>query len=648
MSLKDTDVKTPGEKSIAKKFKLSLSKVRKLVDVGAKHEKEHNTDIAKAKQVARDHIGERPDYYKMLKKAETTDKNHMKEEIGTGGIRGLGFVTGDPGVNYVDQYINTNAMSYDDWNGNILSLIRDKHSKYLKNMGFSEYSPNDMHTNTNKVVKEAKLNELGEYDNKGGTMDAVGLTDTTPLGQKLKSFKEQSPCWKGYEAIGMKKKKGKSVPNCVPVKEQGVGIRSYTEKPLLEKKPTPDAMPDATERGIYEGHIGFGTWGKMGDGFQYSRKNTYGKIPKPKPESNEPGTGDTYKGSKQGGTKVNKVKPVKEAMATEVPPSYQPTQTQIQRAAPQQARGVKAGQTKINVRSIAPRTTTSGTGSARLSQGGTSGGYNTMKPTTTDVKRNISNRFNPNFSQQSTGSMKASSVKTGSSFSQGGSQVAQKMAKSSPSQVISKMSDAGRQAASVVSKAAPSAAKAAGAIARVAAGPAATAVGAVMSPTPAGEKKSEFQRQADVAKGVSYKSQGRSISDYEKDVLTPKASEAPKAANPKVDAPTPPSRPDYFTRGQAFSAARKEAGGGEGKFSYDNKDYQTNVSGEPYKTQLKQTSVKEETKMDTKELVNEALDCILEDNLSEMKGNLMLALQEKAIEKLEERKKQIAASYFAE
>jgi len=26
-------------------------------------------------------------------------------------------------------------------------------------------------------------------------------------------------CWKGYEAIGMKKKNGKSVPNCVPVKE---------------------------------------------------------------------------------------------------------------------------------------------------------------------------------------------------------------------------------------------------------------------------------------------------------------------------------------------------------------------------------------------------------------------------------------------
>ena len=31
-------------------------------------------------------------------------------------------------------------------------------------------------------------------------------------------FKMKNPCWKGYEAIGMKKLKGKKVPNCVPKK----------------------------------------------------------------------------------------------------------------------------------------------------------------------------------------------------------------------------------------------------------------------------------------------------------------------------------------------------------------------------------------------------------------------------------------------
>jgi hypothetical protein len=35
--------------------------------------------------------------------------------------------------------------------------------------------------------------------------------------QKKKKMK--NPCWKGYEMIGMKKKGGKKVPNCVPKKK---------------------------------------------------------------------------------------------------------------------------------------------------------------------------------------------------------------------------------------------------------------------------------------------------------------------------------------------------------------------------------------------------------------------------------------------
>jgi len=34
---------------------------------------------------------------------------------------------------------------------------------------------------------------------------------------KLSSGKKD-PCWKGYEMVGTKKKKGKEVPNCVPKK----------------------------------------------------------------------------------------------------------------------------------------------------------------------------------------------------------------------------------------------------------------------------------------------------------------------------------------------------------------------------------------------------------------------------------------------
>lgn len=33
---------------------------------------------------------------------------------------------------------------------------------------------------------------------------------------------EKDPCWKGYEQVGMKKKNGKEVPNCVPTSEGNI------------------------------------------------------------------------------------------------------------------------------------------------------------------------------------------------------------------------------------------------------------------------------------------------------------------------------------------------------------------------------------------------------------------------------------------
>ena len=40
---------------------------------------------------------------------------------------------------------------------------------------------------------------------------------------------KQGPCWKGYTQIGMKMKNGKEVPNCVPVTEELISFREFTE-----------------------------------------------------------------------------------------------------------------------------------------------------------------------------------------------------------------------------------------------------------------------------------------------------------------------------------------------------------------------------------------------------------------------------------
>jgi hypothetical protein len=56
----------------------------------------------------------------------------------------------------------------------------------------------------------------------------------------MKTYKdfmlEQNPCWKGYEQYGMKKKKGKKVPNCVPedVEQQFDLIEEVIEELALE------------------------------------------------------------------------------------------------------------------------------------------------------------------------------------------------------------------------------------------------------------------------------------------------------------------------------------------------------------------------------------------------------------------------------
>lgn len=60
------------------------------------------------------------------------------------------------------------------------------------------------------ITKIVKTNSIYKDD-----MDISMNADGT--GGAFKSpMKKKGPCWSGYEMIGMKKKRGKKVPNCVP------------------------------------------------------------------------------------------------------------------------------------------------------------------------------------------------------------------------------------------------------------------------------------------------------------------------------------------------------------------------------------------------------------------------------------------------
>lgn len=70
----------PPEK-LAKKHGVSIKTIKRQLKIGTKKEHEHTTDDATAHKIAAAHVGEKPNYYTLLKKVEEgtlTEKNWEK------------------------------------------------------------------------------------------------------------------------------------------------------------------------------------------------------------------------------------------------------------------------------------------------------------------------------------------------------------------------------------------------------------------------------------------------------------------------------------------------------------------------------------------------------------------------------------------
>jgi hypothetical protein len=135
----------------------------------------------------------------------------VQEETTTTGMGGLGFRTGTPAIDDDNGYVSTNALAYDPLNGARLDFIKKIHSKLHNSLGFNEFNPtNKKHSNSELVEK--KLNELGEYDNKGGMS--------------------------GYEGVSG------------PIR--AIRKNEMKERALSERGKVPADMTGAAERGIYE------------------------------------------------------------------------------------------------------------------------------------------------------------------------------------------------------------------------------------------------------------------------------------------------------------------------------------------------------------------------------------------------------------
>jgi hypothetical protein len=70
------DKLTPED--IAKKFKVSISRIHAQIRKGIEVESEHTKDREKAREIATDHVSEFADYYDRLKKMEDKASNYWK------------------------------------------------------------------------------------------------------------------------------------------------------------------------------------------------------------------------------------------------------------------------------------------------------------------------------------------------------------------------------------------------------------------------------------------------------------------------------------------------------------------------------------------------------------------------------------------
>jgi hypothetical protein len=101
--------------------------------------------------------------------------------------------------------------------------------------------------------------EQEEFQKLVGTIEVLGeliikYNELTTLAEN-----KSTPCWKGYEMIGFKKKGGKDVPNCVPIKE-GRGMASWNGMQVELGKvysgdPRISAFKPLRENIQYEGEI---------------------------------------------------------------------------------------------------------------------------------------------------------------------------------------------------------------------------------------------------------------------------------------------------------------------------------------------------------------------------------------------------------
>ena len=271
---------------IAKKHRMDVSDIQKQLDMGAPIEHEHTKNQKLAIEIALQHLDEIPDYYTRLKKMEADAKReHKKFKDVSENTDALDYDWHTPVRERADRYcpkcekLETRSeckygtrywdmfslpaeliSSKKDYNITMphpaneekdheYSMARSELStvmnaarrlkKKMKGEGNIEAWVQSKITKAADYIdtaadyvdsRESKVNEDVTIEDANGNtfIRIIDIIKADRLVKEAKKMKGEDPCWKGYEMIGKKKKGGKEVPNCVPVKE---GISFDVGKP---------------------------------------------------------------------------------------------------------------------------------------------------------------------------------------------------------------------------------------------------------------------------------------------------------------------------------------------------------------------------------------------------------------------------------
>jgi len=168
--------------------------------MGIPIEHEHTGDKVLATDIALQHLDEIPDYYTRLRKMESTAKkehNKFKDVHEHCGCEDNAVKELETGLKSLS---NTSYNSIDK----LMRRIMSKHDMTAKQLHNAFVSKHDKTPDT-------------------------WIKEKSTMKESKKSLRTSNPCWKGYKPVGTKKKRGRTVPNCVPI-EEATGMMRYCPK----------------------------------------------------------------------------------------------------------------------------------------------------------------------------------------------------------------------------------------------------------------------------------------------------------------------------------------------------------------------------------------------------------------------------------